>query len=906
MLAASVGDRGDARNDARRRTWHEQPLREVLSTLGTTADGLSSTDANARRAVVGPNALPRARPTAWWVVLGAQLTSVVVLLLVAGAIVAAVTGDIADAVAIAAVLLLNVSLGFAVEIRAHRAIEALERLEARMATVRRDGILKELDAHELVPGDVIALDAGQAVPADARVLSGSELHTAEAALTGEPVPVSKRAEADIGVNAPLAERHNCVYAGTTVASGSGLAVVVATGVHTELGRIGVLVGATRVEKTPLERQLDELGRGLVWIALAVGVVTAGVAWAQHTPTARVIQAAIALAVAAVPEGLPAVATITLALGVRRMARRRALVRRLTSVETLGSVTVLCTDKTGTLTAGAMTVTELRTSDRTYRVEGTGYAPEGEFVVNGAAIDPATDSDLMLALRIGATASRADAVLTERGWIPRGDPTEAALVVAARKAGIERADVVKDFPEAGQVPFSSERKLMATFHRGRGDRLVAYVKGAPQRILTLCEHRRSGGVVRPLRPARRAALVEANRDMAERGLRVLALAQGPAERAEESALQRLVFVALVGITDPPASGVKDAIDVFGRAGIRTVMMTGDQAGTARAIARDLGLAAAESLDGRQVDAMSDVSLQQALSRTTVFSRISPEAKLRLVAAYQHRGDIVAMIGDGVNDAAALKKADVGVTMGGRGTDVARETAAVVLEDDRFETIGVAIEEGRAVFDNIRKFVYYLFSCNLAEIFVMFGSSAAGLPLPLEPIQILWLNLVTDTAPALALAVEPAEPGILRRPPRHPAEMIVSRAFLRRAAGYAALIAIPVFAVMVWARWADVPADRVLTMNFMVLALAQVFHLGNARDDRPVLRIERALANRLALAAVAGVIILQILTASIAPLAELLHVQPLTRIEWLVVFVAASTPGVVGQGIKVWRAHSGGGS
>lgn len=882
-----------------RTDWHELSLDEALATLGATREGLSTSDALARLAVVGPNALPRGRPASWWVVLAAQFKSVVVLLLVAGAIVAAATHDIADALAIAAVLALNVGLGFAIEIRAHRAIEALDRLEAHRATVLRDGILREIDARDLVPGDIVALDAGQSVPADARVLSSTELRVVEAALTGEPVPVSKRPDAEIGVNAPLPERHNSVYAGTTVSSGTGLAVVVSTGGQTELGHIGQLVSETRVEKTPLQRQLDTLGHHLAWIALLVGIITAVLAWMQQTPIAGVIQAAIALTVAAVPEGLPAVATITLALGVHRMARRRALVRRLTSVETLGAVTILCTDKTGTLTAGAMTVTEVRTATRSYAVQGIGYAPHGEFLLDGSPTSPETDPDLMLTLRISATANRADAVLTDSGWIARGDPTEAALTVAARKAGVQRAEVIREFPEVGQVPFSSERKLMATFHHASAGVLVAYVKGAPQRLLPMCGQISVGGLARPLDARDHEALNEVNREMAERGLRVLAVAYGRPRAQEESALTDLVFVGFIGIADPPAPGVKQAIRAFQVAGITTVMMTGDQSGTAQAIARELGLNAGDALDGRQVDAMSDEVLGQRLTHTTVFSRVSPEAKLRIVAAYQRRGEVVAMIGDGVNDAAALKKADVGVTMGGRGTDVAREAAPVVLEDDRFETIGVAIEEGRVVFDNVRKFVFYLFSCNLAEILVMFGTTAAGMPLPLQPIQILWLNLVTDTAPALALAVEPAEPGILQRPPRDPREGIVSWPFLARATGYAGLIAAPVFLVIAWASWAGVPAGRAITMNFMVLALAQVFHLGNARDTRPVLRPARVLANRLALLSVMAVVLVQVATVYVAPLATLLHVDRLTSTEWLIVAIAATLPGVVGQAIKVFR-------
>ncbi len=874
---------------------------DVFNALRTTADGLTVADAQARLAAAGPNSIPRAPAASAWRVLLTQFQSVVVLLLGAGCAIAMLTGDVADTVAIAAVLVLNVGLGFGMEIRANRAVEALTRLEARRATVLRDGLPRDIDARELVPGDILLLEAGQSVPADARLLAGTELRVVEATLTGESVPVSKHADAVVDVSASLPERLNVVYAGTSLASGAGRAVVVATGANTELGNIGRLVSVTEVQRTPLERRLDALGRQLVWVALLVGAATGVLAWMHNAAASVVLQAAIALAVAAVPEGLPAVATITLALGVHRMARRRALVRRLPSVETLGAVTVLCTDKTGTLTAGAMTVTELHVANRDYRVTGTGYAPTGEFFLNDRGVACQVDASLTLALRIGATVNRADAVLTEAGWAPRGDPTEAALIVAARKASIERADIVRDLPEVGEVPFSSERKLMATFHRvAAAPSLIAYVKGAPGKVLELCSRRQINRDVVPLDDVTRDAVIEVNRRMAERGLRVLALAHGTVVRPEESALEDLTFVGLVGMNDPPAPGVKEAIRAFQEAGIATVMITGDQGGTAQAIARDLGLATgAEPLDGRHVDAMSDDELQARLAQVAVFSRTSPEAKLRIVSAYQKRGDVVAMIGDGVNDAAALKKADVGVTMGGRGTDVARETAAVVLEDDRFETIGVAIEEGRIVFDNIRKFVFYLFSCNLAEIFVLLGSSAVGLPLPLEPIQVLWLNLVTDTAPALALALEPGEPGVMRRPPRDPAAAIVSWPFMRRIALYAVLIAASTFAVIVWGQIAEIPTRRAMTMNFMALAFAQLFHLGNARDEGPVVRPQRAFANPAALAAVAIVVGLQLAAVHVGPVAELLHVEALTGLEWAIVVGASMIPGVIGQAFKTFE-------
>jgi Ca2+-transporting ATPase len=832
-------------------------------------------------------------------VLLAQFRSVVTLLLMAALSVAVLTGDVADSVAIAAVLILNVAIGFAVEIRAHRAVEALADLEPRLAVILRDGVTREVDAQSVVPGDILVLEAGQGVPADARLLTG-ELQVNEAALTGESAPVSKTVDAPVTADSSLPERSTMVYAGTLVVAGSARAVVAATGGATELGAIGRLIGETTYRKTPLELQLDVLGQQLVWAALMVATATGILAWIHGGSLALVLESAIALAVAAVPEGLPAVATIGLALAVHRMANRHTLVRRLPVVEALGSVTVLCTDKTGTLTAGEMTVTTIRTVDGSYDVSGVGYDPIGAFSAGGQPVDVRERADLEMALETGVAAGRGDLVLTDGGWAPRGDPTEVALAVAAMKAGIDRVAATGDAPEIGDVPFSSERQLMAVFHRHQDGRTCAYVKGAADRVLDMCWSAFIRGASRPLDAATRVSLKRANVEMAARGLRVLALASGDVGHADERSLLGLTFVALVGISDPPAAGVKAAIQDFRRAGIRTVMMTGDQRGTAEAIARDLDLGSdVRALSGDEIDALSDADLDRLLSDATVFSRVSPAAKLRLVAAYQQRGEVVAMIGDGVNDAAALKRADVGVTMGRRGTEVARDTATIVLTDDRFETIGAAIGEGRLVFENIRRFVFYLFSCNLAEVVVLLGTSAAGLPLPLAPIQVLWLNLVTDSVPALALALEPGRGDLMQRPPRRPTDTIVSWPFMREIAVYALLIAAPVLAAIVWQTVTGVEYARALTINFAALGLAQLLHLGNARDDEPVLSWRRAVANRAALAALGAGALSLFVAVQIPALAHLLHLVPLGAGDWLLVGGLALVPAVVGQALKVAR-------
>ncbi len=828
-----------------------------------------------------------------------QFRSVVVLLLIAAVGVALAIGDLLEAAAIGVVLAINTLLAFVTELRARRAMEALLRLETPRAVVLRNGRRLEIDARELVPGDVVQVEPGQLVPADARVLRATDLRTNEAPLTGESLPASKSVE-PVPADTPLPERSNMLYKGTTAVAGTGQALVVRTGMDTELGRIGGLVAGIRAERTPLERRLDALGRRLGWLALAVGALVAVVGALQHLPLGRMIETGIALAIAAVPEGLPAVATIALAVGVRRMARRHALVRRLPSVETLGSVTVICTDKTGTLTAGEMTVTVLALDGRTITVTGAGYEPEGAFVEDGRTLSPVNDYPLRQALFIGMMAGHADVERGADGWLVRGDPTEAALLVAARKAGLSRQRALAEQPQVGEVPFSSERMLMATCHQSPNGEFVAYVKGAPRRVVELCGQMLTTHGEQRLDERGRERFAARNDDLAARGLRVLALACGRVSRAAEAALHNLTFVGFAGMIDPVAAGVKDTIRVFREAGIRTVMITGDQQLTAEAIARDLGILAPgnEVLDGRTLAHLSDVELAARVERVGAFSRVSPEDKLGIVTAYQRRGEIVAMLGDGVNDAAALKKADVGVAMGIRGTDIAKEAAAVVLLDDRFQTVGAAVEEGRVVFDNIRKFVFYLFSCNLAEVLSLLVAGVLGLPLALLPLQILWLNLVTDTFPALALAAEPAERGIMQRPPRDPQQEILSARFLGSIARYAGLItAVTLIAFAIGLHDTDPTSNRAVTMSFMTLALAQAFHLGNARSRTPVLAPRHAFANPYALGAVAIVVVLQVLAIYVSTLGRMLHTQPLEWKDWLIVVALGLTPALVGQTAKL---------
>jgi Ca2+-transporting ATPase len=848
--------------------WHSQSVDAVLQGLSSSRAGLD--DAAAQRVLerLGPNRLQPPRPTPALRILADQFTSVVVYLLIAAIGISFALGDHIESMAIAAVLVINTLIGFVTEFRARRAMEALLQFDVSKATVIRSGQLRMVDAATIVPGDIIQLDLGRRVPADARLIEATDFRTDEAALTGESLPVSKRASEQLEEATPLADRTNMVYKGTTASAGTAVAVVTETGASTEIGRIGTLVGTIEEGPTPLERQLDELGRRLVWVALGIAALVAALGAWQGAPLALVVEMGIALAVAAVPEALPVVATIALAVGVHRMARRHALVRRLPAVEALGSATVVCTDKTRTLTSGLMTLVRLWRDGRDVEMRD---------------VPQSLDAAMIAALEVAALASRPQPRGEEQSGT-YGDPVDTALLAAAENAGVDRAALVAERPYEGMVPFSSDRKFMASFHR-HGSALVAYVKGAPRKILDLSA----------TNEGLRHTVMEANDAMARDGLRVLALASGVVASSDEAAIRGLTFAGLVGFADPPAEGVKDAIVRLRAAGLRTVMLTGDQRATAAAVGRELNVLSEGQtiIDGRELDALSDADLTARLSEIAAFSRITPQHKLRLVEALQARGDIVAMLGDGVNDAPALRKADIGVAMGIRGTDVAKEAASIVLQDDRFETVTAAVEEGRIIFDNIRKFVFYLFSCNAAEVLVLLGAALAGLPMPLLPLQILWLNMVTDTFPALALAMEPGDPDVMQRPPRNPREALLSRQFLSSVALYGAMITAVTLAAFVW--HLDGPIRHAQTIAFMTLAFAQLFHLGNARSEEP-LRGWTHVSNPYALGAVVLSVALQLLAMYVQPLARVLGVEPLDARSWLLVIAFALIPAVAGQGIK----------
>lgn len=875
---------------ARTPPWHSLPVDEVRRRFGTGPGGLASSAVEEGRRIHGPNRLAETPPTPWWAILARQFAGAVVLLLAAAAAVALVVGDYAEAVAIGAVLALNAALGFAVEWRARRAMDALLRGDVPEARVVRDGVRTRVSSADLVPGDLIELEAGDAVPADARLVEASGLRTVEAALTGESVPADKSVD-PVDPGTPLPDRRSMVYLGTTAAAGAGSAVVVATGVRTRLGEVGRLLAGVEPGRSPLERRLDALGHRLIVVSLGIAVVVVGLGVLRGFPWGRMIETGLALAVAAVPEGLPAVATIALAVGLARMARRNALVRRLSAVEALGSTTVVCSDKTGTLTAGRMNVRRVRGLDLDVEVSGQGYDPRGALTSDGTPVGPRDHPGLARLVEVAALTPTAtfDA---DTGAVV-GDPTDAALLILAARAGRPRESVVADAGPIRVLPFSGDRLLGAAVGPE-----ATWVKGAPHAVLAASS--RVVGARGPidLDEALRSRLAASEEELALEGYRVISLAwtSRPVDTLDD--LTDLEFLGHAALLDPPADEVADTVARLRAAGIRTVMITGDHRATAEAVARELGMLdeGATVVDGAELAAADDADLRALTAEAGVYARTSPEDKLRIVAGLQDRGEIVAMLGDGVNDAAALRKADVGVAMGGRGTDLARETAAIVLEDDRFATVAAAVEEGRAVDDNIRKFAWYLFSCNLAEVLVLLGAGLTGLPLPLLPLQILWLNLVTDTFPALALAMEPAEPGLMRRAPRAPGAPLLSARFVGSLTFYAAAITAVTLAAWAWGLTRGEPGEAG-AMAFSTLAFAQLFHLGNARRKRPVLALRDVVANRWALAAVPLVVGLQIAAVTWPPLQAVLDTRAPSARGWAVVIVLSLVPAVLGQVVEV---------
>jgi Ca2+-transporting ATPase len=720
--------------------WHAVPAPDAFDLLRSTPDGLTGSEARKRLERYGPNELQETRRISPWQILLEQFKNVLIIILLIATVISFFLGHGLESVVIAVIVLFAVLLGFVQEYRAERAIEALRQMTAPTATVMRDGEEVRIPARDLVPGDVILLSTGDRIPADARLIEAINLQVEESALTGESVPVEKHVHPLGYDNLPLGDRRNMVYAGTSVTYGRGRALVVATGMHTEFGKIARMLQTVETVRTPLQENLDRVGNVLARAAFVVVGLIVALGLLRGQPVIDMLIFGIALAVAVVPEALPAVVTISLAIGVQKMAKRNALIRRLPAVETLGSTSVICTDKTGTLTKNEMTVRTVFTAGQSFAISGAGYAPDGEFFLEDRPVAP--PEPLLLTLKAAALASDARLLKKEEGsWAIKGDPTEGALIVAAAKAGLWKDALDAENPRIHEIPFSSETKRMTTLHQTAED-ATAYAKGAPEVILEGCDFVLSADGVQPLDDARREQIMRQAQDMASQALRVLGVAFKPGATPDNAATG-MTFLGLIGMIDPPRPEARDAIATCVQAGIRPVMITGDHPLTAQAIARDLGLLdGGRIVAGAELEAMSDEQLKRQVQNISVYARVSPAHKLRVVTAWQANGHIVAMTGDGVNDAPALKRADIGVAMGITGTDVTKEAAAMTLTDDNFASIVAAVEEGRGVFSNIKKYLMYLLSSNIGEIGLMAGATLLGLPLPLSAVQILYVNLATD--------------------------------------------------------------------------------------------------------------------------------------------------------------------
>ncbi|MCU0934741.1 MAG: cation-translocating P-type ATPase [Gammaproteobacteria bacterium] len=865
-------------------TPHALTAGEVAAHLQTSLDhGLTPAEAARRLTAHGANELaPPRRVSAWGVFLGQFQNVLIVILLLATAI-SAVLGHTTEAIAITVIVLFAVLLGFVQEFRAERALEALHRLAAPTATVVRGGQEVEVAASDLVPGDVVKLASGDRVPADLRLAEAVNLQAEEAALTGESLPVEKGVE-PLPEGTGLADCRNMAYAATVITYGRGRGVVVDTGARTQVGRIAGLIETIEARRTPLQEGLDRVGHQLAKAALLVVALIVALGVLRGQPLVEMFIFGVALAVAVVPEALPAVVTISLALGVRRMVKRHALVRRLPAVETLGSTSVICSDKTGTLTRDEMTVRRVMVAGLDLAVGGSGYEPRGDFRsrADGAVVAPA--GALRELLEAGALACDAQVVRSAEGrWSVRGDPTEGALVVAAAKAGVDARALGLERPRVDELPFTSERKRMTVLNR-TGDGVVAHTKGAPEVVLGGCSRWRTADGESALDAAAREQVLAAAQQMAGEALRVLAVARkSHAQRAD--AESGMTFLGLVGMSDPPREEARTTIATCRQAGIKVVMITGDHPVTARAIARELGLLqGGRVVTGADLDAMGDEDLGPAVETIEVYARVSPAHKLRVVSALQSRGYRVAMTGDGVNDAPALKRADIGVAMGLSGTDVSREAAAMTLTDDNFASIVAAVEEGRGIVDNIKKYLMYLLSSNIGEVGLMAGATLLGLPLPLTAVQVLYVNLATDGLPALALAVDPPARDLMHRRPRDPGAGLFTRpvvALMLIGGVWSTLVNVGLF---VWALGSERTAGQAMTMTFVSLVLIQFFKAYSFRSDRNSILV-RPLANRWLNLAVLWELGLLSLVVYLPVLQEPFATFSLTALDWLVVGLLA---------------------
>jgi len=883
------------------KTWHTLSVSEVVESLNSGIQGLTGEEAERRLAQFGPNELVEKEKTRpWMIFLGQFKNFLIIILLVAAAVsgVLALTGegDIWDPILIVIIVLFAAGLGFVQEYRSEKAMEALKQMTAPTATVIRDGEEEEISARDLVLGDIILLQTGDRIPADSRLTEAVNLKIDEAPLTGESTPVGKKTEAIPG-DAPVADRKNMAYMGTTVVYGRGRALVTATGMATEFGKIAGMLQEVKPPPTPLQVSLDKIGKilGIACLAICAVVAGVGIIVGMFSHILEAFIWGVSLAVAAVPEALPAVTTICLALGVQRMVKRNALLRRLPAVETLGCTTFICSDKTGTLTQNEMTVRKIYVDGKIIDVSGVGYEPKGGFYINDSSLNPKDEPDLLRLLTTAMLCNDSHLIETNGIWQVRGDPTEGALVVVAAKAGIKEEELT--VPRIAEVPFSSERKRMTTIH-DTSQGVVAYSKGAPEVILDSCTRIYSERIERELTEQDRKRILQVNQEMAAGALRVLGQAYKSLPGKElgsevvEGAEEEMVWLGLVGMIDPPREEVKGAVALCKQAGIESVMITGDHKLTAEAIAKELGMLGENdmALSGSEVDEMKRKKLRDAVEKIKVYARVSPAHKMRIVKTLQKKGHVVAMTGDGVNDAPALKQADIGVAMGIAGTDVSKEAGAMILTDDNFASIVAAVEEGRNIFANIRKYLLYLLSCNIGEVLLMLIAfvigTATGLYkiVPLIALQILVVNLVTDGLPALALAVESGEPGIMRRPPRDPKRSIFDKPMVNYLLGIGFWTMLASLGVFLWALNSGRSPVEAQCLCFVTLVSVELFNCFNCRSERLSLFRMNPLGNKWLLAAVALSWAIAVAIVYLPFFQGPFHTYPMSLQDWGIVLLA----------------------
>ncbi len=895
--------------------WHTLGIGDTVEKLQSNIEsGLTDAEAKKREARVGQNRLAGVQVTSVWQMLLEQFKDFMVLVLIAATIISGLLGEYADALTILVIVILNAILGLVQEFKAEKSLEALKQMTSPEAKVIRRGVKKKIPALDLVPGDLVILDAGVRVPADMRIVEAMNLAIEESALTGESTPTVKSPSTLKDGRLSPGDMGNMAFLGTLVTRGRGKGIVVATGMATEMGRIAGMIQEVEPEQTPLQKRLEQLGKGLVAFCLLVCTVVVVLGVARGASWQHMFMAGVSLAVAAVPEGLPAIVTISLALGVQRMIKRNAIIRKLQAVETLGCATIICSDKTGTLTENKMTVRKVLVGDRTAEVTGEGYSIKGDILFKGRT----NQKDVRLFAKVAALCN--NATLARGGisiggffrsipqnirtgmWEITGDPTEGALLVMSAKAGAWREQIERTQKRIWEIPFDSNRKRMTVIYKKNTGETMAYVKGAPGVILNLCTHRLLNGMVVPLTREGKERLLDLNSKFAGEALRVLALAYrelASENHDRENVEEKLVFLGLAGMQDPPRKSAIKAVEICKRAGIKVVMITGDHQQTACAVARELGIMddGESVLTGGELDLLDEGKFEGLCENVAVYARVSPQHKLRIVRALKKCGHVVAMTGDGVNDAPAVKESDIGISMGITGTDVTKEASSIILVDDNFKTIVAAVEEGRGIYDNIRKFIRYLLACNVGEVLVMFLAVLLGFPLPLLPIQILWMNLVTDGLPAMALGVDPTDRDIMKRKPRDSSESIFAQGMGKNILLTGFVISLGTLMVFAMCYFAGYEIQRAQTMAFSTLVFTQLLYVFNCRSDHPIGVQEMLFTNGYLLLAVSASVILQLSVTYQPFLQGVFHTVPLTAGEWVIVLTVATSSAFLGNLVKV---------